>query len=64
MRRSNLDRWFGFGRLGLDCGGSGGGVTGLSGGAPWARQPRVSSSQWSGGQEDPYPRVLDDGLGS
>jgi hypothetical protein len=29
-----------------------------------ARQPRVSSSKWSGGQGDPYPRVLDAGLGS
>jgi hypothetical protein len=29
-----------------------------------ARRPRVSSSKRSGGQGDPYPRVLDGGLGS
>jgi hypothetical protein len=75
MRRSNLNRWFGSRRLGLDWGGSGGEVTGLSGSAPWppvelaskrtgARRPMISSSKRSGGQGDPYSRVLDGGFGS
>jgi hypothetical protein len=50
-------------------------VTRPSGGVPWppvklasertrARRPTVSSSKWSGGQGDPYPTLLDGGLGS